>query len=275
MTLGNSQVILLSVAEFAEISSTTPRTIRFYEKAGLIKPAKIDRWNNYRYYFPEQTRIIAQIKLLQNFDIPLKEVKKLIHGREAYLSLRAHLQKMKEEITQKQQKIEMLETLNETIFEGEQLKKYFKPEKVGSYQLFCLTVNKGSYNKIPEYIDQVRQTAKQLKIDIQDSEITFFVDSEYKPRNSNLKVAVIYKNNVNKRINLPENYSFENFPKTKCLVFNYKGSYKFLTAIYKSLDQYIENNNIKINGAVFEQYLKSELNTNSEYQYITKICYPI
>src|SRR3989338_472751 len=75
MTQGQSQVNLLTIKQFAEVCRTTPRTLRFYEKKGLFKPAVIDTFNKYRFYHPSQAREFLKIKLLQNFHVPLKQIK--------------------------------------------------------------------------------------------------------------------------------------------------------------------------------------------------------
>lgn len=275
MTLGNSQVMLLKVTEFARISQTTPRTIRFYEKTGLIKPVKIDTWNKYRYYSPEQTRQIAQIKLLQHFNIPLKEIRILLKSRKAHLSLRGHLQKLESEITKKQKEIGVLNSINEVIFEGDQAHKHIKKETLGPYQLFCLYTSDGDYHKIENYIGQLRSTAQNLDIPSFNSEITFFLDGEYKPKHAKMEIALVCKKIPKMVKDIPKNYYFKSFPKTTCLVFNFKGPYHYLTSIYKGLDKYMESNHITVKDHVFEQYVINPLDTHSPYDFLTKICYPI
>src|SRR3989344_5455139 len=102
MTQRQSQVTLLKVGDFAQICRTTPRTIRFYEKKGLIKPILIDEFSGYRFYDPKQAREVFKIKLLQNFSLSLKDVSKSIKKYNEYGFLEEKLGKIKEEIEQKQ-----------------------------------------------------------------------------------------------------------------------------------------------------------------------------
>ena len=41
--------ILLSIGELAGICNITPKTLRHYDKLGLLKPAKINPQNGYRF----------------------------------------------------------------------------------------------------------------------------------------------------------------------------------------------------------------------------------
>lgn len=65
---------LLSIGELAGICNVTPKTLRHYDRLGLLKPAKIDSQNGYRFYKKEHiTRVIA-IKQLQEIGISLEQI---------------------------------------------------------------------------------------------------------------------------------------------------------------------------------------------------------
>ena len=74
MTQRQSQVNLLTINKFAKMCRTTPRTLRLYEKKGLLKPAYIDTYNSYRYYKVSQVEDFQKIRLLKNFHVPLREI---------------------------------------------------------------------------------------------------------------------------------------------------------------------------------------------------------
>ncbi len=66
--------ILLSIGELAGICNVTPKTLRHYDRLGLLKPAKINQQNGYRFYKKEHiTRVIA-IKQLQDIDVSLEQI---------------------------------------------------------------------------------------------------------------------------------------------------------------------------------------------------------
>ncbi|WP_232220571.1 MerR family transcriptional regulator [Legionella tunisiensis] len=49
-----------TVKQLAKLSNVSPRTLRFYDEIGLLKPAYYGD-NNYRYYEEEQLLILQQI----------------------------------------------------------------------------------------------------------------------------------------------------------------------------------------------------------------------
>lgn len=276
MTLGNSQVILLTVSEFAKVCQTTIRTIRFYEKLGLIRPAKIDVDNRYRYYSPLQAREVAHIKLLQHFKIPLKEIKEITHSQLTRLSLRRELEQITKEIQEKQKELEILQSINEIVFETEKTAAYLKQETIGEFRLLVYSIKNGDYHLINSYIDQLKSVADKYQITYIHNEITFFIADEYQPKNTRLEVAIVCTElPALIEDSLPKEYSIRTFPKTMCLVLDYKGPYHFLTAVYSGIDRYLKKMGITTKGPVFEQYVRGPVDTASANDFITKICYPI
>lgn len=274
MTQGNSQVILLTVSEFAKICQTTPRTIRFYEKKGVIKPVKIDKFNDYRYYSPTQVRDIHKIKLLQKFDIPLREIRDLIKMRKDKVSLEDKLTKLDLELKKRQKELNFLKEINSLIFDNLSFEKEVKEEIVGPFNLFCFYVEKGNYYQITDYINELVKQAKHLGIRLGDKEIAFYHDFEYKPKNTKLEVGILCKS-IPDNISLPEHFSFKKFPATRALIFTFKGPYSFISLAHKKFDEVVEKKKIKLKGPVFEYYIKTPLHSKSPYGYITKIGYPV
>lgn len=264
---------LLTASEFAKVCSVTPRTIRWYQEQGIIEPIKIDRWNKYAYFDPQQALKIFRIKLLQQFNLSLREIKNLVNDKN--LSLDEELKKLDNFIKEKQKDYLFLKQINNIL--SPHTSPDIKSEIIGIFQLFCYRVNNGDYHKIDEYLNKIRKYAKELKLKVLDYEITFYLDEdfEYRPKQSNLEIALIVEKPITTLKDLSENYYFREFPKTKALTFTFKGPYSYLTLIYKKVDKYIEDQKIKLSGPVFEIYLKNPTNTKSAYNYITKICYPI
>ena len=45
---------MLKIGEFSQLGQVSVRTLRLYDELGLLKPAQIDRFTDYRYYSIEQ-----------------------------------------------------------------------------------------------------------------------------------------------------------------------------------------------------------------------------
>lgn len=69
---------MYSIGEFSRINKVTPKTLRHYDRIGLLKPARIDEWTGYRYYAPEQLSEIARILMLKGFGCNLTEIREIL-----------------------------------------------------------------------------------------------------------------------------------------------------------------------------------------------------
>lgn len=67
-----------SVGETAKAVHTTIETLRHYDRIGLVKPSKKDSVTNYRYYTNQDIVRINTVRALQQMDLPLQKIKKVL-----------------------------------------------------------------------------------------------------------------------------------------------------------------------------------------------------
>lgn len=78
---------MFSIGEFSKINRITPKTLRHYEKIGLLIPAWIDEWTGYRYYKAEQLPLIDRILTLKDCGFSLTEIKEILNESESLISI--------------------------------------------------------------------------------------------------------------------------------------------------------------------------------------------
>src|SRR5688572_17762970 len=64
---------MLRIGEVADLLNVTTKTIRHYEKLGLIEPRRTE--SDYRLYTPEDVLNIQRIRQLQGLGLSLKQIK--------------------------------------------------------------------------------------------------------------------------------------------------------------------------------------------------------
>ena len=97
-----------TIGETASLLGVSTDTLRYYDKIGLLKPARVDGGNKYRYYSYTQFHYIDRIKYLQHLGLSLEEISQVIRtGRvdQLLVHLKAEKVKIQEELAQVQQKI--------------------------------------------------------------------------------------------------------------------------------------------------------------------------
>ncbi len=68
----------LTIGEFAQMTRLSIRTLRRYHEAGLLQPAMVDSYSNYRYYASEQIPTAQVIYRLRQLGMPFAEVKEML-----------------------------------------------------------------------------------------------------------------------------------------------------------------------------------------------------
>jgi DNA-binding transcriptional MerR regulator len=77
MMVGNK---LLSIKDFSELTDIKQSTLRYFDDIGLFEPAERGE-NGYRYYSPQQIITINMIRVLNDLDIPIKDISNLSRDR--------------------------------------------------------------------------------------------------------------------------------------------------------------------------------------------------
>lgn len=66
----------LTIGEIGKLTDINPKSIRYYERIGILEPARIDPETGYRYYRLEQIHHLFAIKTCIHFGISLREFPK-------------------------------------------------------------------------------------------------------------------------------------------------------------------------------------------------------
>ena len=65
------------IGEIANICKVSQKTLRFYEKKGLLKPVVINNETGYRFYDDESIKTVEKIKNLKEIGMSLKQIKEI------------------------------------------------------------------------------------------------------------------------------------------------------------------------------------------------------
>ena len=91
---------MLKIGEFAQETDVTVKTLRHYDKLGLLRPAWIDRFTGYRYYAPEQTPRLNRIMALKDLGFTLEQIGRILQNDVTLDELRGMLRLKHAELEQ-------------------------------------------------------------------------------------------------------------------------------------------------------------------------------
>ena len=94
---------MITIQGFAKLCGCNTQTLRYYDRIGLLTPAKVDEWTGYRYYEDEQALLFVKIKNLQQADFSIEEIKALLPGDDDLLAAA-----FERKIEEQQQKLERI-----------------------------------------------------------------------------------------------------------------------------------------------------------------------
>src|SRR5689334_2669563 len=82
---------VIRIGNFARIAQVSTRTLRLYDKLGLLKPAAVDPLTDYRYYSIDQLPRLNRILALKDLGISLDQIAGVLSGNLSADQLRGRL----------------------------------------------------------------------------------------------------------------------------------------------------------------------------------------
>lgn len=126
----NKKNELLSIGELAKISDASIKSLRYYEKIGILTPAYVNPESGYRYYSLSQLHIVEVIQICVELNIPLKDLDKFINPNQSinYSALLDYGEKLAEKKIQTIQKgLEFIHLAQEEVTRVDKYKDRKKP----------------------------------------------------------------------------------------------------------------------------------------------------
>jgi DNA-binding transcriptional MerR regulator len=117
--------ILEKIGDFAKRCEVTIKTLRWYDKLGLLVPDFIDKYTGYRYYSTEKAAEVQRITALKDIGFSLNEIKKFCSAdkdgkNQVIRQKRQELEKLSRETAQKLRILTKIEEKLDTDKKGEQ-----------------------------------------------------------------------------------------------------------------------------------------------------------
>jgi len=97
---------MITIQGFAKLCGCNTQTLRYYDRIGLLAPAKVDEWTGYRYYEEQQAMLFVKIKNLQQADFSIEEIRPLLEVDDDQL-----MEAFERKIDEQTQKLERIRTI--------------------------------------------------------------------------------------------------------------------------------------------------------------------
>jgi len=267
---------MYKIGMFSKITKTTVKTLRYYDRIGLLKPEKIDENTKYRYYTTKQISDFYEILLYRQAGLSINQIKEIIINHKKVqniLEIRKNELINLNNLTNKQ--ISLINYLLEEKKEG-----FFMEYKAIVKELpECIVYSKEmvvkDYNSYFEVIPQIGEEVKSANPDLKciQPEYCFikYLENEYKDKDIHIEFCEA----VDKMGNEVGDIKFKKIPSVKALCVMHKGPYSELNKAYSYAFKWIEENNYQLIDSPRESYIDGIWNKENEEDWLTELQLPI
>ena len=268
---------MLKIGEFSKLSRISVRMLRHYDEIGLLKPAQVDPFTDYRYYREDQLPTAGRIAALKDMGFSLADIVKILEiydDREKlerfFSARRRELEALSQETTHKL-----------TLLDAAQ--RRLRKEENMSYNVTIKTIPvryaATVHMTLPRYEDEgmiwstlLSETAP-LKLAEADPCLcaVTYLDGEYKEENVEMMAWKTVKGSYPDT----EHVKFRTLPQVTVASCTYQGSYTQITDVYAAVIAWMEANGYEPAEPMFNIYHVSPHETQNPDEFVTEICYPV
>ena len=262
---------MYKIGDFSSMSKTTIKTLRYYEKEGLLKPVYVDLNTGYRYYETSQLMEISKIISLRQIGLSIKDIKNILNG----YNMVEILNKKKKELEDDLVLFNMELSKINYLLEGDNMKNEIFIKEIPSYVIYYCDGIISDFSKIPEFVLQAGEECAKvnpnLKCITPDYCYISYLDGEYKEKD----IKIRYGQAVEKVGKETDRIKFKMMDAITAVCIYHKGAYDNLRNSYNIILKFIEDNGYEVIDNPRECYIDGCWNKDNEDNYLTEIQFPI
>lgn len=266
---------MYTIGVFSSMNKITTKTLRHYDKIGLLKPELVDNDSGYRYYSSDQFLTLYKIKMLQQMGFELKEIAGLMSNpNELKTSLQTRRESLIQHIREEEQRLLLLNNQLLNMTQGDTAPYNYMIKPLPSVLVACMDrtmKNHDDYFTI--YPEMGKYMSKQhLKCASPPYCFTRYLDGEYKTENIRVEIC----ESVISPGKDTEHLKFKNLPGTDmafCIL--HHGPYHTMDLPYNWAYHWLSNHGYEACDLPRESYIDGIWNKEHEEEWLTEIQIPI
>lgn len=268
---------MLSIGEFSKICKVSTKTLRYYEKIGLLYPAKINASSGYRYYTIDQMKQMLLIDRLKGYAFSLDEIKQLlIHSNGSQDRFINAMQHKKKELQEKSDRLlltmDQMEQDITSMKQGKSMLSYLEDIEVELVEVETMYVLSDRRRMTKQDCDQgygaiiyaLYEKSQVLHLSVIKSPITIY-HSTYEKDGYDMEFLLPVKEYAT---------GTKDFSPGLCLKSKLYGSYDQITSIYARQREWMEVEGYTYADAPFDVYVTDPTQVE-EKDFITEIYSPV
>jgi effector-binding domain-containing protein len=264
---------MFKIGEFSKLSQVTVKTLRYYDKIGLLKPAEVDRFTSYRYYSADQLPCLNRILALKDLGLSLDQIARLLGEELPPEQIRGMLRlkqvELQEQLEEEQARLDRVERRlrqieqEETMPTQEVVLKKMPAQAVASVRDVVPTLS-----DLGQLFGEVFAHLGRHRITPAGPPIGIYHDEEFREQDADVEVAVPVTGSVPEGDRVKER-ELPAIEEMACII--HEGSYETIGGTYGQLMAWIEANGYRMCGPVREVYVRGPESGGDPSTYVTEI----
>ena len=264
---------MFSIGEFSRICQASIKTLRYYDRIGLMPPARVDEVTGYRYYSRSQMETMLLIQRLKRYDFTLEEIGRILNCTDES-ALFSKLRQQEEKLKKRQREMDaVLCDLSSHLEDFERtgdIMGYQKNYEVELKEMPERSVlacrRRMGVEEFGRYYSTLFERVPKEKVTPNGVVGAVYYDEEFHRESSDIELIVGIREREK---------ADKTMPSGLCAVTLHKGGYSSLPDAYGALVKWIEIHNYHWAGEPYEIYVKSHVDTPDPQEWITEICFPV
>jgi effector-binding domain-containing protein len=252
------------------------KTLRYYDKIGLLKPAKTDPFTGYRYYSASQLPRLHRILALKDLGLSLEEIGDLLEGDLSAEQIRGMLRMkqadIQKQVHEEQARLARVERRLKQIEQEEIMPAQEVVVKNVPAQSVASVRDTLSIQELGQLFGEVFGHLGQHQVNPIGPPVGIYYNEEFNEKEVDAEIAVPVAGPVSEggRVKSRELPAVEQMA---CII--HEGGYDTIGGSYGQLMRWIESNDYRIAGPTREVYLQGPESGDDTASYVTEIQLPV
>ncbi|AIQ71008.1 MerR family transcriptional regulator [Paenibacillus graminis] len=268
---------MFKIGEFSKLTQISIRMLRYYDEAGLLKPAEIDNWTGYRMYSVEQIPILNKIIYLRDSGFNVSEIAAALDKMDD-ISLIEQLDSKYAEIEMTiQNNIEKLRKIEfakqELLGQKNEIHYNISIKSIPGYQVLSLRRIIRDYYAEGELWQELSTFAAENQIHISSNTFSIYHDIEYKETHVDVELCLPVK----KQGKSANGFTYRNtkpIPTMACTMVY--GDFSNIAGAYIAFAEWLQKNSqYKMSGQTRQIVHRGPWNENNPEQYLIELQIPL
>lgn len=262
---------MLSIGQFSRACCVSVKTLRHYEKVGLLMPARVDSWSGYRYYEESQIPSMLLIQRLKRYGMSLVEIGRVLacpeKGREALIRQRAALEALMEQTAQTLGELNRhLENIERTGLIMSYQDQYEISISNEPPRWILSSRQKMSVEDFGLFYGRLYERVARERLAVDGTTMAIYHDEAFNQACTDIELALGVTRQEDATRALPGGLM---------AVTTHRGAYASLSDAYGALTRWIARNGYRQAGAPYEIYRKNQFDHLPPEAWETDIFFPV